>query len=140
MALFGRRRVEQLAEKQQHATRLKALEAAQSDFTEKFRVWLEAVKEVQVDTGANALTDEILSRVGALPLPQDDGLLNRTQHVYLASFARSYCGSILEHQTDNAVVAESEAGNSGVNNLQRLRYAVGYWKSVEAYVAQALAS
>jgi hypothetical protein len=139
MPLFGKRRAEEQAEARRQAARLEALEAAQSSFNTRFQNWLDAAVKAQVDTGASALTEEILDHVGPLPRPQANGeILTDTQLYFLASYARSYCGSMLERRRVSAVVAAAEAEKSGSQKTEQLKRIVEYHVSLQAHAAQIL--
>jgi hypothetical protein len=134
MSFFSKRKVDQ----PQTAT-VNATQAVESDFTERFKAWFSAVERAQAELDADALTPDILSRVGAIPVPQADaGLLNRTQQVYIWSYARSFTERMLENKTIEASAAVCRLKESGAD-ATRGRRAADYWTSVAAQVAQSLA-
>jgi hypothetical protein len=134
MPLFGKRK----SVPQQQIADQRVLDEAQNNFSARFKAWLDAVGRAQVDTGADALTDEIIGRVGVLPQPETEPTLNRTQLIFLQSYARSYGTRMLQHHRTQAVVAAVEAERAGAEDSQQRQNAADYWGSVEAYAAQIL--
>jgi hypothetical protein len=110
----------------------------ESDFIERFKAWLSAVERAQTELDADALTPDILSRAGAIPVPQAGaGLLNRTQQVYIWSYARSFTERMLENKTIEASAAAYRLEESGAD-ATHARRAADYWTSVAAQAAQSL--
>jgi hypothetical protein len=136
MPLFGRRRAERDAELEEHVS-IGAVEAAQSDFTQRFKAWLGTVEQLQTESDARTFSNDLLHTVGVMPLPHfATGSPSRTQLIYLVSFARSYCETTLDHKTMEARTTEARTGQEG-NDAQRANVAA-YWESVQDYVMQTL--
>lgn len=134
VSFFNKRKVEQ----PQTAT-VNATQAVESDFTERFTAWLGALERVQAELDADALTPDILSSAGAIPVPQTSaGLLNRTQQVYIWSYARSFTERMLENKRVEASAAAYRLEESGAD-ATRARRAADYWASAAAQSAELLA-
>lgn len=134
MSFFSKRKLDQ-----PQAVAVNATEAVVSAFTESFKAWLSAVERAQVESDADALTPDIISRVGAIPVPQTgNGLLNRTQQVYVWSFARSFTERMVENMRIQASAAAYRLEGSGADTT-RSRRAADYWATVEAHTARSLA-
>jgi hypothetical protein len=115
-----------------------AAKAVETDFTENFKAWLSAVERAQVESNADALTPDILSGVGVIPVPQTGNpRLNRTQQIYLWSFARSFTGTMLEHLRIRASAATYQLEEAGGDST-RSRRAADFWAGVEIYARQTL--
>ena len=87
MPLFGKRKSAVRPVPQQQTVDQRALEEAQSVFSAGFKTWLDGVARAQAETGGSSLSHEILDRVGAVPQPQGSTTLNRTQLIFLRSYA-----------------------------------------------------
>jgi hypothetical protein len=134
MPLFGRRKaVPQQQPPGQRPVSQQAIEDAQNDFSNRFKTWLESIAQAQTETDADALSDEIVDRVGGVPRPRTAETLTRMQVTYLISYAGTYATRMVEHRRIEAVVAATEAEHS-----QRLRAAADYWETVQTYVARSL--
>lgn len=89
--------------------------------------------------GIQSTTPEIISRVGAMPTPQTGtGPLNRTQQVYVWSYARTFTDRMVENKRIEASAAAYRLEESGAD-ATRARRAADYWASVAAHAAQVLA-
>jgi hypothetical protein len=133
MSLFGKRKADR-----PRTVDVMAAQAVQEDFTENFKAWLNAVERAQVESNADALTTEMLSSTGAIPVPRtNNGRLNDTQQIYLWSFARSYIATMLENMRVRASAATYRLEKSGYDSA-RSRRAADFWAGVEAYAAQVL--
>ena len=82
---------------------------------------------------------DIISKVGEIPVPQtSNGLLNRTQQVYVWSFARTFTERTVENKRIQASAAAYRLEESGTD-ATRTRRVADYWASVAAHAAQLLA-
>lgn len=133
MAFFGKRKADR-----PRTVDVNAAQAVQDDYVENFKAWLNAIECAQVESNADALTTDIVSRIGAIPtLQTNNGRLNDTQRVYLRSFARSFTEQMLERTRIHASVATHQLEKSG-GDTTRTRRADDFWASVQAYAAHVL--
>ncbi|GAA4609144.1 hypothetical protein GCM10023107_90160 [Actinoplanes octamycinicus] len=123
---------------QQQVVDQRALEEAQNDFSSRFKAWLESLGEAQAHSGADAPTDAVVERVGGVPQPQATETLNRTQIIFLRSYARSYGVRLVENRKMQAVVATARPDSSNPERSRQLQAAADFWQAVELWVDQSL--
>ncbi|WIM93378.1 hypothetical protein ACTOB_005355 [Actinoplanes oblitus] len=138
MPLFGRRKPAAEPAPRQQTVDHRALDEAQDDFSARFRAWLESAAQAQLATGADALTDEIIGRVGEVPQPGGAAPLNRLQQISLRSFARTYATRLVENRRMTAIVAAADTEGDDPATGRLLDAAADFWDAVEAKVDQSL--
>jgi hypothetical protein len=138
VALFSKRKAAEAEAKEEERLRHQARKDRQDAITGRMNAWLEQLESHRAPD-SNELSDELLGRVGAPPLPVAANAQEANHALFMVdrAMARSFAQTWAERNAHDLILEIRDAEVAGDEEaVARLEHLASFWSSVATYFSR----